>query len=172
MNKEGEIAGSREIVNVVDTTYILRRESQNAATNETILKLEEIKARHKTTPLEVATIVRVSGEAGKVEHTLLKIDIAKVETRVVSAPLQDAILAALGNSDEGMLKRDKLNLILSEQGFSTGNSVSNALKTLENQKLVCKGDGKTWNTIMLVEDGPSETTGELAEDDGLEEDEG
>jgi KaiC/GvpD/RAD55 family RecA-like ATPase len=155
INKKGEITGTSDIVNVVDSVYTLTKDSQKD--NETTLILEEVKSRHKDQQ-EKAKIVRRKVARFKVDHEITETsNYLDASPKDMSAPLQQAIMDALRDSETGKLTKKELNDSLAERGFSNVGSNANIFKILENKGLVKKGDGKSWNTIeMFYPDDESE----------------
>lgn len=151
INKKGEISGSSDIVNAVDSAYILSLENQGDG-EESILILDEIKARHKS-PKETLKIKRTKKGPLQFSHEVIERTPLKVtsdENNSLTEHLR-SIIDTLSES-EGDLDFKDLEKEMKDKSFSCGNSIKNGLKKLAEMGFVEKSDRKTWNKIHLLKD--------------------
>jgi hypothetical protein len=151
INKKGEITGNSELVNVVDSAYIL---SKNKDKDKELI-LEEVKARFKEKE-EVATMEMKKIDNYTVEFTELNITEYKKKTEDWYEDLSDlkkAVIDTFVQEGTDIITRETLDSAMADRGYENKTSISNGLKDLESkEKIVGIGSTKTtkWERIKLL----------------------
>ncbi|GHV83691.1 hypothetical protein AGMMS50212_10310 [Spirochaetia bacterium] len=144
INKKGEITGNSDLVNVVDSAYILNIESENN------LSITEIKSRHKINQ-EKAIFERISKNQCEVEYKLKDVSPYSPSDKKDQSGLT-AMEKLITDAFEGsnIISHDELNAFMADKNYTNTVSIENCLKRLVAKNILKKADGKKWDQIELV----------------------
>jgi archaellum biogenesis ATPase FlaH len=140
INKQGEITGGSAFSEIFDSVITLEKVDGNR------ILVDATTSRFKQ-KVEKVIIEMVPTGDNSVTFNVLE-TLSATDHSGVQSNLKERILAFLKATE--IISFDELANKLQEKGSLNKNSIKNSLKELEDDGLVRKADGKTWDNIVVV----------------------